>query len=83
MLRKVYDVLSLKMKDLFIVTGRCSYEIFLWQMFVFTFLPYSIFYTVLNNKLLAIGAFILFDFILSIVPLVLYQYYKKSIKDKM
>lgn len=69
----LYTRLSKRMKDAFVLLGKYSWEIFLMQMFVLSFLPLEKF-LLLGNKYLMLVLFVFISFVLSIYPVILYRY---------
>ena len=71
-----YKHLGEKMNGLFCMMGKFSYEIFLMQMFVFTFLPSAERMNIIGNIYLTTILRVLLSIILSIVPVLLYKWYQ-------
>lgn len=74
----LYTRLSKRMKDAFVLLGKYSWEIFLMQMFVLSFLPLEKF-LLLGNKYLMLVLFVFISFVLSIYPVILYKEVTKRV----
>ena len=78
MLYVCYKHLGSKLNDLLCRMGKYSYEIFLLQMFVFTFLPSAQRLDIIDNIYLTTILRVVLSTILSIAPVLLYKRYQAA-----
>lgn len=77
LLWKLYDFLPLKVRTLIGEVGKCSYEIFLFQMVVFTLYPRSL--LSVGNDYIDCIIFSVTTLIISVIPAVMWKRYTDNI----
>lgn len=83
LLHKVYQCSNRYIKSLFCLMGKCSYEVFLLQMFVFTFFPSAADMAFIGNSYVIVLIRIVLTTLLSIFPILFYNYYLKKYKYRL
>lgn len=83
LLHKIYQWSSRYLNSLFCLMGKCSYEIFLLQMFVFTFFPSAADMAFIGNSYVIVLIRIVLTTSLSILPVLFYNCYLKKYKYRM
>ena len=79
LLNKSYLILGEKIKYIFCLMGKSSYEIFLLQMFVFTFFQIQ-WLSFIGNKYIMVMLSVLLTTSLSICPVLFYNHYLRKYK---
>lgn len=83
-LKEIYKNISkIKFTKLIEEIGRYSYEIFLFQMFVFGFYPHRLTSMMINNSYIEFVLFVIISTSLSILPVMVFKRNQKSIKSKI
>lgn len=76
----IYTHIGKKIKDLLCMMGKYSYEIFLMQMFLFSFLPSAKWMDFIGNIYITSFLRVLLSVILSVFPILVYKHYKEQCK---
>ena len=78
LLRFCYNFINETLKSFICLMGRYSYDIFLLQMFVFTFFPSERLLEIVGNKYVSLVLIVIFTVSLSILPVILWKRWKEK-----
>lgn len=78
LLRFCYNFINETLKSFICLMGRYSYDIFLLQMFVFTFFPSERLLEIVGNKYVSLILTVIFTVSLSILPVILWKRWKEK-----